>query len=549
MNTRRRRLSVTLGLTLALASGVAAQRPPAMPPVPEPPGNPITQPKALLGKALFWEEQMSSGRTMSCGTCHAPEAGGADPRASRPGSVHPGADGVFGTGDDVRGSRGTIETGGDGRFLAAQFGMDAQVTRRKAPSVINAAYERELFWDGRVGDRFVVPTTGATALAQGAALEAQAMLPPTSTVEMGFHGVDWLYWERQLGFVQPMALAENLPNDLAAFVAGRSYPQLFALAFGDPSITTERIGRALATYERTLVSTDSPFDRYVAGDPTALRPDQLRGMGLFFGRADCSQCHPAPHFTDSSYRNIGVRPWGEDPGRMDVTHDPADRGKFRVPGLRNVALRRTFFHNGSAANLTDAVRFYDRGGDFRDNLDPLMRPLQLGANEVAELVAFLEALTDPRVAAGLAPFDRPRLFTESQRGMRSFGRGTADATGRVPRAVVPGPPVLGNIAFNFGVANAPGGALGFAVLSSAADPQGYSLVGATVYPSILGAYSVHSIGALDGVGPGKGYGSLVIVLPAAPALRGAEMFGQWLLFDPATPSQIVASPAFALRLF
>ena len=163
------------------------------PSVPVPPGNPITTDKVNLGKALFWDEQMSSTRTVACGTCHRPMTGGSDPRSGQAGSIHPGADNLFGTADDVIGSPGVVGNASSGSYgPVAPFGMSEQVTPRKAPSVINAVFSSDfLFWDGRATGTFVDPVSGVVILPSDAALERQAAEPPVSDEEMSYHDRDW----------------------------------------------------------------------------------------------------------------------------------------------------------------------------------------------------------------------------------------------------------------------------------------------------------------------------------------------------------------------
>src|SRR5688572_27456919 len=155
----------------------------AIPGVKAPVENPPTPEKAILGKILFWDEQLSSDDTVACGTCHRAAAGGSDPRSSEPSSRHPGADGVLGTPDDIRGSRGIARCNeADGVSVTAKedpvFGLHAQVTTRKAPSYLDAMFSISLFWDGRAPDQFIDPDDGSVAIATGGALESQAVGPP-----------------------------------------------------------------------------------------------------------------------------------------------------------------------------------------------------------------------------------------------------------------------------------------------------------------------------------------------------------------------------------
>jgi cytochrome c peroxidase len=211
------------------------------------------------------------------------------------------------------------------------------------------------------------------------------------------------------------------------------YADRFAAAFPERGLDTGTLGMAIASYERTLVSGDSPFDRYFyGGDEDAMAPAARRGLALFRGEAACATCHTigADHalFTDDAFHNTGVgsraarsgsaggtqrvqaapgvyldvprsiiakvsEPPTRDQGRYEVTAKEADRFRYRTPGLRNVALTAPYMHDGSLATLRDVVDFYRRGGIPNEGLDPLIRPLDLTDDEVADLVAFLESLT------------------------------------------------------------------------------------------------------------------------------------------------------------
>ncbi|MCI0398168.1 MAG: right-handed parallel beta-helix repeat-containing protein [Chloroflexi bacterium] len=236
------------------------------------------------------------------------------------------------------------------------------VLARSAPSLWNAGYAQSLFWDGRES-----------------ALEAQLLVPLTHADEMA-------------------ADSEELLAELAAIP---EYQALFAAAFGDgEAITLENVQRALAAFERTLVSDDSPFDRYAAGDFEALTPAQRRGLVLFRSAATrCFECHAAPTFATNTYRVIGVpaapgQP--SDPGRAAVAND-APEGAFRVPSLRNVALTAPYMHNGQLATLEEVIDFYAQGGGRADgaaNVDHFILGFELTGQEKADLIAFLYALTD-----------------------------------------------------------------------------------------------------------------------------------------------------------
>ncbi|MEM7201147.1 MAG: cytochrome c peroxidase [Planctomycetota bacterium] len=530
-------------LTLGLVAAVHAQLP--MPPVPEPSGNPTTTDKVNLGKALFWDEQMSSTRTMACGTCHAHEFGGADPRAGQ--AVNPGADGLFGTADDVFGSPGVPLTDAYGYYLpTSEYGLDVQVTGRMAPSVINAAFNQEQFWDGRVGERFNDPVTGFQVLPFDASLEGQAAGPPTSSVEMGHMGRDWNDIAARIAASEPLAMASNIPPALDTWIGDNSYPDLFAIAFGDPAVTPARILMAIAAYERVLVSDQSPYDLGVSN----LTPEEQQGWFVFTYPANCTmQCHTQPTFRDGQYHNIGVRPPDEDLGRFNVTGLAADRGRFKTPGMRNLALRKRFMHNGIHTSIDELVEFYDRGGDFADNRSPLIKPLGLSASDKAAVVAFLRnGLLDPRVANNLPPFDRPTLYTETLLAPQTYGQGAAGSGGFEPRLLALEPPLLGNPNFTLALADGLGGSLallGFDVAQGAGTP----VAGVPLNLGATPAMVLAGVGVLAGSQPGDGYWSAPFALPTDPAFVGAPIFAQGFVVDPSTPEGLAATAGTQFALF
>src|SRR5437867_8186745 len=325
-------------VALVLASVASAQQ---LQPPPVPLENPVTDAKRVLGKILFWEEQLSSHDTISCGGCHRPVSGGSDPRIG----LNPGADGVVPSPDDILGSLGVVHTDASGAPVDDPvFGFGVQVTGRAANSFIMAAYAPEVFWDGRARSTFLNPETGAMSIAAGGALENQAVAPILSHVEMGHDGRTWSDVRAKIEHSLPLRDATDLPPDLDVALSGNpSYGSLFKTAFGDPAINGERIAFAIASYERTLVPNQTPWDRYVAGDSTAMTPTQAQGWS-FFRSSACNICHPAPMFTNHSFRNIGIRPPAEDPGRKNVTGLDSDRGRFKVPSLRNIGLKPTHMH-------------------------------------------------------------------------------------------------------------------------------------------------------------------------------------------------------------
>jgi cytochrome c peroxidase len=178
------------------------------------------------------------------------------------------------------------------------------------------------------------------------------------------------------------------------------YRRQFQAVFGGPA-TAQRVGQAIAAYERTIVSRATPFDRYLKGEKQALSPAAVRGMQLFYGQARCFVCHQGPNFTDDDFHNIGIVDDHEkDPGRRGVTGKKADQGKFKTPTLREVARTAPYMHNGRFQSLEEVVQHYNFGGvtdEANDYRDEKLQVLYLVEGQVKDLVAFLtEGLTTPR---------------------------------------------------------------------------------------------------------------------------------------------------------
>lgn len=285
---------------------------------------------------------------------------------------------------------------GFGNNQATAVGRDGVSLSRNAPTLWNVAYSQALFWDGRE-----------------TSLENQANVPLTHPDEMA-------------------ADPDTLTTELKAIPA---YVALFTQAFGDQAdnLTPVTINRALAAFERSLITNSSPFDRYAAGDVDALTPQQRRGLALFrSGATRCFECHAAPTFASDSFRIIGVP--SDDPGRAGV--DPNGiPGAFKVPTLRNIALSAPYMHNGSLETLADVVQFYADGGGRahgQTNVDAFVAGFDFSAQEKADLVAFLYALTDesnlpeaPTVALSGLPVV-PRLINRE----RATAAGINSAVGR-----------------------------------------------------------------------------------------------------------------------
>lgn len=397
-----------LAAAAILLSGLGSA---GLPPVPYPDENPPSEAKRVLGKVLFWDEQLSSTDTVACGTCHRPGAGGVDPRAG----VHPGSD--AGTIDDVSGSPGIVALDASGRPVADEvFGHDVQVTPRASMANFGALWAEEMFWDGRTGGRLEDPLTGRVVAERGAALEAQALTALMNDTEMSKRGRRWGELTAKLARVMPLGLATDLPLDVAEALAERpSYRQLFAAAFGDAAITPVRIAFAIAVYQRSLVADETPWDRFVAGDEEALGTAARLGWRAMQDFR-CVNCHTPPLFTNHGYANIGLRRVEFDRGRQRVTRDPADAGDVKVPSLRNVGLRPRYMHTGQISSLDAAVAFYRSGTPFveRDTIpDAGVYAFNIDTLTQADIAAFLrEGLTDPRVRDERYPFDRPTLRSE-----------------------------------------------------------------------------------------------------------------------------------------
>ncbi len=542
-------LRLTTFLMLPAAVAIAQPPPPPppltpLPPPPQPAGNPTTPAKVNLGKALFWDEQLSSTRTVACGSCHQATRGGSDPRSvmASAHATNPGLDGVPGTADDILGSPGVILNQSDGSFSwSPVFGMDEQVTGRLAPSFINAAYAPELFWDGRAGQTFPDPETHATVLDNGGALENQVLAPPISTAEMGHIGRSWTDVATRVATSTPLMLASHLPTHLAGWIGTRTYPDLFAEAFGSAAVTGARIAMAIASYERTLFSTQAPFDSVIAGTAT-LTPQENQGMQLF-RTLGCAGCHAGSLMSDNRFHYIGVRPADEDIGRQAVTGALVDRGAFRTPSLRNVSLRPAFMHDGRFTTLEEVVDFYNRGGDFTAaNKPPVIRPLNLTPGQRAALLAFLRRpLTDPRVANGTEPFDRPTLYAESDLVPDVLTGGVSGSTGAPPVVVAIEPPLVGNPQFTVGIHGAPSGAEAVLVIDQSEPPEAGGIPASGSFARVATL--------LQGSGAGDGFGSATLSIPEDAALYGQTFYGRWYVTDASASDGVASSPSFRFTAF
>jgi cytochrome c peroxidase len=280
------------------------------------PENELTQQKIELGKQLYFDTRLSRDDTVSCASCHDPAKGWSNGEAVATG---------------IGGQRGG----------------------RSAPSIINAAYQRFQFWDGRA--EFV---------------EGQALGQIQNPIEMN------------------MSL-----DDLVKKLSGiEGYRKQFKQVFGTDDIKAEHVGYAIAAFERTILSGNSPYDRFKAGDKTALSESAQRGMKLFFGKANCSACHSGPNFSDGAFHNLGVSIQKEnfDQGRHEHTKLLGDRGAFRTPTLRDVARTAPYMHDGSLATLEEVMEYYNKGGTPNPQLDEEIFELELTQEEIADIITFLK---------------------------------------------------------------------------------------------------------------------------------------------------------------
>ena len=222
--------------------------------------------------------------------------------------------------------------------------------------MFNRAYSLAQFWDGRA-----------------ASLEEQAKGPMANPIEMG---------NTHAGVVTRV---KGIPG----------YKILFASAFGAGEIGIDQVAKAIATYERTVLSGNSPYDRYRAGKKSAMTAQQIRGYDVFVNKAKCDQCHEGINFTTNAYHNLGVgtdKP-NPDEGRSAVTRNPADWGAFKTPTLRESANTAPYMHDGSLKTLREVVDYYDKGGIPNKNLDEKIKPLRLTEQDKNDLVEFLKALS------------------------------------------------------------------------------------------------------------------------------------------------------------
>lgn len=307
---------------LPVAGLLADEVPHGLSAVEFPKDNLQTPEKVALGRQLFFDGRLSRDNKVSCASCHDPSKG-------------------FSNGEQFA------------------TGVEGKKGGRNAPTIINSAYNRYQFWDGREPS-----------------LEAQAVGPIQNPIEMN------------------MPLSEVV----AKLNKIEGYRKQFKAVFGT-DVTAEAIGKALASYERTIICGDAPYDRFKAGDKKALSESAQRGMALFFGRANCSACHSGNNFTDNSFHNIGIGMKADKPdiGRQKISKLAGDCGSFKTPTLREIARTAPYMHDGSIKTLEEVVEHYAKGGQANDYLDEGVYELKVSAAEKADIVAFLkEGLTSAK---------------------------------------------------------------------------------------------------------------------------------------------------------
>lgn len=304
------------GTPAPLESALATPR--GFPALMAPADNLPTAERIALGRELFYDERLSSTKAVSCASCHVQARAFADPNPH-------------------------------------SLGVEQREGTRNAPGLINEAWGKSYFWDGRE-----------------ATLELQAVKP----------------------IENPLEMASSLEEVATRLSGDARMMRRFEQAYSAPP-TADTIPKALASFVRSLISSDSRYDQYLRGDEGALSAAERRGEEIFSGeRGECFHCHVGYNLTSQGYRNDGIALDDPDPGRFEITGKPLDRGKFKTPTLRNVGVTAPYMHDGSLATLEAVVDHYDAGGRGHENTDPLIKPLGLGDIDKADLVAFLKALTD-----------------------------------------------------------------------------------------------------------------------------------------------------------
>lgn len=331
----------------------------ALGPVPVPADNPMTPEKIELGRMLYFDPRLAGDSSLSCAKCHDPAKGfsnGLQMSDAYPGTKH----------------------------------------WRHVPTVLNAAYLKFQFWDGRAGT-----------------LEAQAVGPIAAPIEMN----------------------QNYTHLVEKLSGIPYYKEQFKKVFNS-DVTMDNLAKALASFERTIVSKPGKVDKYLLGDKSALSDSEKRGMDIFIGKANCIACHHGALLTDNDFHTTGVpeieplqkeadriatrhffatdqkypnpRSVDADYGRELLTKSQADRGRFKTPSLRELKYTAPYMHNGAFETLDDVVEFYMKGGGDHKNKDARLKPFDLSDQEFDDLLAFLEALSSPEPIKVEKPAELPR---------------------------------------------------------------------------------------------------------------------------------------------
>jgi len=246
--------------------------------------------------------------------------------------------------------------------LSTGTGHGMKKLGRATPTIVNAAFNPIQMWDGRKST-----------------LEDQALGPITADAEM----------------------SQPLPELVKKIESIPGYRSMFDAAYPGEGVSGATIAKAIASYERTVLSTDSPFDRWMRGDEKAVSDAAKRGFEVFRGKGNCETCHSGFNFTDNGFHNIGIKdPEGhEDLGRYNERKLAVMKGAFKTPTLRNVAVTGPYMHNGCYRTLEEVVDHYARGGVVKSNLSPNMKPIDLSDRDKADLVAFMKSLTGEPTAS------------------------------------------------------------------------------------------------------------------------------------------------------
>jgi hypothetical protein len=367
-----------------------------------------------------------------------------------------------------------------------------------------------------------------------------------------------------------------LPTRLQTFITGRTYPQLFQLAFGSATVTQQAIVNAIACYLRSLNSDQSKWDRVLHGLDT-LTPEEQLGLTLFNspanGATSCRTCHgdfeqrvliegpmvgqmtmvsTGPYGSMIPQRllvhNVGVRPIAEDPGRQLFTQAPVDAGKFRVASLRNVELTAPYFHNGSMQTLEDVVEFYNHGGDFHVNQAALLTPRNYTITQKSAIVALLRTLTDPRLVTGEQPFDRPVLGSQQMlRLPLKVGTSSITQAGRPLVANAPFSARIGEAWFRLTLSGATPGSLTFLMWDTAAGGGPAEHLG--VILAVSPAFQMFFIAPAAASGTAAaGVAQVPLPIPYEPALIGQFGLAQWLSLEPSATLPLPFTTSNALLI-